>query len=298
VPPAAIPAPRSRPPLRGGGYYKDDGPGDSPPPDLERIADAQPRIEPLHRFANNPYNVFGKDYVPMRAVVPFRQSGIGSWYGRKFHGQRTSSGEVYDMYGMTAAHPTLPIPSYVRVTSQQNGRSVVVRVNDRGPFHAGRVIDLSFTAAFKLGYVIAGSAPVQVELLQPDEIARLGSQVAGNTSQAVQRPAQDAAQPRMAPTDSPGQADAPATAMRTAAANTASSGVYLQLGAFSSRDNAEGFRARVYRDLAWLADAIEIFSRDGIHRLHLGPYRDRNEAAGMAGRLKNEIDLNPVYVTR
>ena len=152
---------------RGGGYYLDDGPGDGPPPDLERIPDAQPRAEPLARFANNPYVVFGKEYVPERSVRTFRQRGLASWYGRKFHGQRTSSGEIYDMYAMTAAHPTLPIPSYARVTNVATGRSVVVRVNDRGPFRPGRVIDLSYAAAWKLGYVEQGSTMVEVDAIVP-----------------------------------------------------------------------------------------------------------------------------------
>ena len=124
------------PPAKFGGGYKDDGPGDGPAIDPDTIPDAVPRPEPLHRFANNPYSVFGRDYVPLREVTPYKARGIGSWYGRRYHGQKTSSGEIYDMYAMTAAHPILPIPSYVRVTNPANGKSVVVRVNDRGPFHA------------------------------------------------------------------------------------------------------------------------------------------------------------------
>ena len=148
-----------------GGYYKDDGPGERPPPG--DIADAVPRLEPLHRFANRPYEVFGKSYVPQTALVAFRQRGAASWYGKRFHGSRTSSGEAYDMYKMTAAHPTLAIPSYARVTNLANGKSVVVRVNDRGPFHAGRIIDLSYAAAARLGYLQAGSAQVEVESIVP-----------------------------------------------------------------------------------------------------------------------------------
>jgi rare lipoprotein A len=283
--PATASSPADSGARRPGAFYKDDGPGDNPPPDLDRVADAVPRIEPLHRFANNPYNVFGKDYAPMRTLEPFKQSGIGSWYGKKFHGQKTSSGEIYDMYGMTAAHPTLPIPSYARVTNQMNGRSVVVRVNDRGPFHAGRVIDLSFAAAFKLGYVIAGSAPVQVELLQPDEVARIAAR------------ADVPAAPASRPLDTPAVATAPVTAEVARAAAPAGS-VYLQLGAFSARDNAENFRARVYREVTWLSDAIEILQRDGIFRLHLGPYADRGQASAMAERLRRDIELAPVYVVR
>jgi rare lipoprotein A len=154
-----------------GGYYKDDGPGDNPPANLDRVADATPRLEPLHRYANRPYSRFGKDYVPLTAVGPFRQTGLASWYGRRFHGQPTSSGEVYDMYAMTAAHPTLPIPSYARVSNPANGRSVVVRINDRGPFHSDRIIDLSYVAAWKLGLVASGSGLVTVEAIVPGKVA-------------------------------------------------------------------------------------------------------------------------------
>ena len=168
--PSATPALQSAPAYvlkRGGGFYQDDGPGDNPPADLAAIPDAVPRDEPFNRFANRPYSVLGRDYVPLREVGRYRATGVASWYGRKFHGQKTSSGEPYDMYGMTAAHPTLPIPSYARVTNPANGRSVIVRVNDRGPFHAGRVIDLSYTAAWKLGYVGNGSTQVVVESIAP-----------------------------------------------------------------------------------------------------------------------------------
>ena len=154
-------------PPRGGASYKDDGPGANPPPNLDRTADAQPRAEPLSRAANRPYEVFGKRYVPLVSVQPFHQRGIASWYGRRFNGQPTSSGERYDMYAMSAAHPVLPIPSYARVTNLANGRSVVVRINDRGPFHSGRIIDLSYAAAHKLGYVAAGSTRVATDSLVP-----------------------------------------------------------------------------------------------------------------------------------
>jgi rare lipoprotein A len=159
-------------PPRSGGYYKDDGPDANPPGNLASVPDAVPRSEPLHKFANNPYTVFGKRYVPLASVQPFSERGTASWYGKRFHGQKTSSGEAYDMYKMTAAHPTLPIPSYVRVTHVGNGKSVIVRINDRGPFHGGRIIDLSYVAAYKLGYVGAGSAQVQIEAVVPGQPAR------------------------------------------------------------------------------------------------------------------------------
>jgi len=153
-----------------GGYYKDDGPGERVP---ANVADAVPRAEPLHKFANRPYKALGKEYVPMTSLQPFRQRGVASWYGKRYHGQKTSSGEIYDMYAMTAAHPTLPIPSYARVTNVANGKTVVVRINDRGPFLSGRIIDLSYAAAHKLGYVGAGSAQVEVESIIPGRRAGL-----------------------------------------------------------------------------------------------------------------------------
>ena len=153
-----------------GGYYKDDGPGDRLP---AHVADAVPRSEPLHKFANRPYTAMGKQYVPMTSLQPFRQRGLASWYGKRYHGQKTSSGEIYDMYAMSAAHPTLPIPSYARVTSVANGRSVVVRINDRGPFHAARIIDVSYAAAHKLGFIQAGAAQVAVESIIPGKSAGL-----------------------------------------------------------------------------------------------------------------------------
>jgi rare lipoprotein A len=153
-----------------GGYYKDDGPGDRAP-DLAAIPDAVPRAEPLHRWANRPYERFGRRYVPLTRVGPFQQRGLASWYGRRFHGNPTSSGERYDMYRMSAAHPLLPIPSFARVTNLANGRTVVVRINDRGPFHSDRIIDLSYAAAYKLGYVEAGSTRVLVEQVVPGGLA-------------------------------------------------------------------------------------------------------------------------------
>lgn len=141
-----------------------------PARDLDRIPDAVPRVEPLAKGANRPYSILGRRYVPRLADEPYPQQGLASWYGGKFHGRRTSSGEVYDMYAMTAAHPTLPIPSYVRVRHLDSGRTVVVRVNDRGPFYPGRIIDLSYVAARKLDLVRQGSAKVRIERITHAEI--------------------------------------------------------------------------------------------------------------------------------
>lgn len=156
-----------------GGYYQDDGPGDSPPPNLMDTPDADVRNDPLLPRSNRPYTVFGKTYTPITDEEPFTQIGVGSWYGKKFHGQRTSSGELYDMYKMTAAHPVLPIPSYARLSNMVSGATVIVRINDRGPFHASRAIDVSYTAALKLGLLGKGSHELKIERILPEEVERI-----------------------------------------------------------------------------------------------------------------------------
>jgi rare lipoprotein A len=285
VTPAAKPAPPKQPAWvlkKGGGYYQDDGPGDNPPPDLDAIPDAVPRAEPPHRFANNPYSVLGRDYVPLKPGTAYRASGIASWYGRKFNGQKTSSGEIYDMYGMTAAHATLPIPSYVRVTNPANGKSVIVRVNDRGPFHAGRVIDLSYTAAWKLGYVGNGSTLVEVETVLPGEAATI----------ARARPASEEADPiaRFAMAAEPAAKPLPELADAR--------GHYLQLGAFGNRDNAEALKARLARELGTLGDKLVVQPSGKLYRLQLGPWADAQEARDVAQHIREALDYAPVVVQR
>lgn len=138
------------------------------PPDLHTIPDAKPVTEPRSRYGNPPaYEVYGQRYFVLGSATGYRERGRASWYGTKFHGKRTSSGEPYDMFAMTAAHKTLPLPTYVRVTHLGNGRSVVVKVNDRGPFHEGRIIDLSYAAAAKLDILKHGHAEVEVETIEP-----------------------------------------------------------------------------------------------------------------------------------
>lgn len=147
-----------------------DGPEARPPPDLHLVPDAEPRLEAIRRGGpNKPYEVLGQRYEPVTEDRPIVERGLASWYGRKFHGRPTSSGEVYNMYAMTAAHATMPIPSYARVRNPANGREVIVRINDRGPFHAGRIIDLSYTAALKLD-ILRGVTPVEVERITYEDI--------------------------------------------------------------------------------------------------------------------------------
>jgi rare lipoprotein A len=141
-----------------------DGPG--VPVDTSNIKDPVPKAEPITKAGNkSPYTVFGKTYFVLPSNKDYREQGVASWYGKKFHGRKTSNGEVYDMYAMTAAHKTLPIPTYVRVTHSGNKRSIIVRINDRGPFHGPRIIDLSYVAALKLGFADTGTAEVLVETI-------------------------------------------------------------------------------------------------------------------------------------
>ena len=281
---------------RGGGYYLDDGPGDNePPPEvLAAIPDAVPRIEPLHRFANKPYTVLGKDYTPMKTRDSYKATGIASWYGRKFHGQKTSSGETYDMYGMTAAHPTLPIPSYVRVTNPATGKSVVVRVNDRGPFLHNRIMDLSYAAAWKLGYTGNGSTKVTVELLHPSDSDTLLATAPAPApapqpealAAAAPVPKPDTAQLAAAGTGAPSEIAAPAP------------GAYIQLGAFGNPDNAEAFRSHMARELDWLADRLRLESGGNVMRVQAGPFRDRAEADSHAEKIRAAIGIKPTIVMR
>ncbi|MFT3962419.1 septal ring lytic transglycosylase RlpA family protein [Propionivibrio sp.] len=285
---------------RGGGYYKDDGPADEIPNNLDDIPDAQPRLEPLHRFANNPYVVLGRSYVPNTSLRPFRQTGIASWYGKKFHGQKTSIGEPYDMFAMTAAHPTLALPSYVRVTNPGNGRSVVVRVTDRGPFHADRIIDLSYAAAYRLGYVNEGSTRVEVEALLPTEStsplyaeARPPVLPAKPAASKPERDELDSLMAQLAQDDA-----AAARPAEPPAAAPVARGVFLQLGAFSSADNAESLRAHLSRELDWLSESIQVQASGGIHRVHLGPYASRGDAEKVAEKIRLALGYRPSFVTR
>ncbi len=151
-----------------GKYYLDDGPLKGVTQEtIDAIPEPVPKREAMHKWTTRPYKVMGKTFVPMTEMAPYRARGVATWYGTRYHGRKTAMGETYDMLQLTAAHPTLPLPSYVRVTNVQNGKSVVVRVNDRGPFLHGRLIDLSYAAARRLDFVSKGSATVEVELLIP-----------------------------------------------------------------------------------------------------------------------------------
>ncbi len=285
---------------RGGGFYKDDGPGDEIPDGLDDIPDAEPKWEPIHRPATKPYVVLGKEYVPNTSVRPYKARGIASWYGKKFHGQKTSIGEPYDMFSMTAAHTTLAIPSYVRVSNVQSGKSVVVRVTDRGPFHADRVIDLSYTAAYKLGLINGGSGQVEVEAIIPGEMTGTTyAQVAPAAARPVPpTPAEQDEIALLAKKLSAEEAPLQSAAMAGERGDAGKPGVYLQLGAFSNADNAENLRSHLARDLDWVSEPIRINYSGGIHRLHLGPYATRGEADKIGERIRQTLGAKPTIILR
>lgn len=292
-----------------GGYYKDDGPGRNIPPGLELVPDAVVRAEPYAKWANRPYSIFGRTYNPILHEEPFTQRGVASWYGVKFHGQRTSSGEPYDMYKMTAAHPTLPIPSYARVTNVASGKSVVVRINDRGPFHAGRIVDVSYTAALKLGLLGKGSHEVQLERLFPHDPSRLATlrRAATSLAQAIGgTPAREQAlNVTPAPPDIAAlmleesvQSDSAAavTAAPAASADVAA-GFYLQLGAYGRVEKAHDMRNRLAA-AGVVVGNLDVAPSGSVHRLYGGPFGTRAQAQQAARDLPPELGLKPIVVKR
>lgn len=338
APTGSLPAPTPGPDRSAAPAPDRDGPPIAPPTNLAEVPDAEPRVESIRAAGpNKPYEIAGERYAPLTGDLPYAQRGLASWYGRKFHGRPTASGERYDMYAMTAAHPTLPLPSYARVRNPANGREVVVRVNDRGPFHGGRIIDLSYTAALKLG-VLRGVAPVEVERLTSEEI-RTGSWRQGLPTQAVAAapaPATAATASSSSPSGSaiatastnpvepttrvmatalPATADAPPEAMlpatseagaTAAAANMPAAavmpaparGFWVQLGAFRHRDSADRLHRRLALDLLWLAPLLGVFSDQQLLRVQAGPYTSRDEALRVAQRVRASAAMTPLVTER
>jgi rare lipoprotein A len=272
-----------------GGYLAGDGPGTDIPVNLDAIQDAVPKSEPLHRYANRPYIALGKTYTPLTVAGNFKERGIASWYGKKFNGERTSSGETYDMFAMTAAHPTLPLPSYARVTNLANQKSVIVRINDRGPFLHDRVIDLSYTAAYKLGIIGDGSSEVEVESLAPDVSINT---IAANTVQS--QPLESSAPAATAAVIvAPDAAATPPSAL--ASLGSSDTAVYLQLGAFVSQQNAESFLARMRTELGSTGKQLKLSTtKDGLVRVHIGPYGSQSEARSSAESLESKLGFKPM----
>jgi rare lipoprotein A len=222
------------------------------PPDVSRIPDPVPRAEPRSSRGNPPfYEVLGRRYYVMSDATGYRERGIASWYGTKFHGRSTSSGEPYDMYAMTAAHKTLPLPTYVRVTHRGNGRSIIVRVNDRGPFVGERIIDLSYAAAVRLGMHNDGTALVDVEALKPGALPEI---------------------PVVAVAEEP---------------LAESQAVWLQVGAFTEGSNAERLRARLAAEgIDGVVLQPEHLGLRNLYRVRIGPLFEVEAIEEMLGRVR------------
>ncbi len=264
--------------------------------DANSIPDPVPRHEPKSKYGNpKSYHVLGKTYYVENTAEGFRERGQASWYGHPFHGRRTSSGETYDMYLMTAAHKTVPIPSYMRVTNLENGKSMIVRVNDRGPFHEGRVIDLSYAAAKKLGVHASGTAPVEIAVVTPtqDNYPRQPARAPLMTAQAS--PAKPSLKPAQSAPNTTTTAQAPVVS------DAANQQAYLQVAAFNSKPRAQEM-ANHLQNLPEVP-GIEIESgysnNSPVHRVRVGPFNSPSFAQEFTAFVsKMYPDVSPVVITR
>ncbi|MBS0287092.1 MAG: septal ring lytic transglycosylase RlpA family protein [Proteobacteria bacterium] len=295
--------------------------GDGPPEsdiDVTHIPNATPKVEPLSRYGNpNKYEVFGKHYYTMPHSKGYAAEGTASWYGRKFHGQRTSSGEPYDMYGMTAAHRSLPLPTYAKVENLHNGKHVIVKINDRGPFVKGRLIDLSYAAAKKLGIHASGTGKVRITAIDPvhwhkqqkehTRLAKADTKSAKHKSAKASN-AKPAAKPiqlaqadkaKAGPTQKPATKPKQGTATnstkpkpKSKAVQTANTDkqIYIQLGAFSKKDNAQKLADRA-TTLTQALNNVDVRVLDSkatnksSYKVRIGPLKDEKQAASLKKRL-------------
>jgi len=229
---------------------KDSAPKNAP--DVSSVPNAVPRDEPRSKYGNPAhYEVFGKRYYTLKSSRGYHEKGIASWYGKKFHGRRTSSGETYDMYAMTAAHKTLPLPSYVEVTNLTNGRKVIVKVNDRGPFHGNRLIDLSYSAATQLGIIGHGTGMVEIRAISNGQVAAT-----------------------------------PVTERDETRRSTGPVGLYLQVGAFSTAHSADQLKAKLQHDIGDAIFIIPLQKPSGnLYRVRIGPLANVEYGDSLASRL-------------
>ncbi len=271
----SVPAPSKK----GGGYYLDDGPGDHPPENIDEIPNATPQVEPFHGRANQPYIALDNKYVPMTSFYPYKERGVASWYGKRYHGKKTSIGEVYDMYSMTGAHTTLPIPCYVRVTNTENNKNVIVRINDRGPFKKDRVIDLSFAAAYKLRLSDKGSGPVEVELIDPRQFSALKK-----TPDVLNEKIQEK--------------DVATAQVKLAEETISTEPLYIQAGAFKNEKNADLLLKQLLdMKIENTPPFKKQFSEDLFHVV-IGPFNSKDEANNIADLIKSKIKISIFVVTK
>ena len=295
---ASGPGPRTATPAQ-----RDGAPAQAPA-DLAALPDPVPRIEPIRKGGpNKPYAVLGQSYEPMAEDVPWREQGVASWYGTKFHGRRTASGELFSMYGLTAAHRTLPIPSYARVRHVKTGKSIIVRINDRGPFHASRVIDLSYAAAVKLGMASAGNAQVEVTRLTFDDIRR---GVWGTEPSPADDALPEGAAAEVAAVPAPAAlvservsaASVPPSPPPSRAHTPAQRGFYVQLAAMRQREGVDRLQQRVSSELADLLPMLAVFHEASLYKLKVGPYATRQDAVVAAAQAREALQLSPMVVER
>lgn len=254
------------------------------PPDVSQIPDAVPRVEAPSRGGNRPvYEVWGKTYRVLPDARGYVRQGTASWYGEKFHGYATSNGEIYDMYKMSAAHRSLPLPTYARVTNQDNGRSVIVRVNDRGPFHNDREIDLSYAAAARLDILERGTGRVKVEAIDPVVwLAENGGSGANRTVAPAVQPAPSAqASPRSVA--SVGAVNSGGGATSADAGGDDGVPIYLQIAALGSADNARALKARLERELS---HPVRVADATGMYRVQVGPLAHAGQVEPVRAELR------------
>jgi rare lipoprotein A len=253
-------------------------------PDANQVPDAVPREEPRSAFGNPPfYYVAGHRYVVLPSSSGYTERGVASWYGTEFHGLRTSTGEPYDMFAMTAAHKTLPLPCYARVTNLSNGRSVVVRINDRGPFVANRIIDLSYSAASRLDMIRNGTAFVQVDVLNP-AAPPLTASMPVSAPAAQEASAGFSSVPAMSPTAVAPQAPAAPTPA-PAPTPTAGASLYIQVGAYSRAENADGAVRRLRAAGLENVFALAPDAHQPLQRVRIGPIANVQQFDSTVARL-------------
>jgi rare lipoprotein A len=255
-----------------GGYYGTDGPHAKPPGNLDEIPDATPKVEALYKYSSKPYVALGEKYVPLKTAEGYKRRGVASWYGKMFDGKKTAIGETYDMYSMSAAHTVLPLPSYVKVTNIENGRSVVVRVNDRGPFKHKREIDLSYAAAHKLRLIEKGSGMVEVEAIDPRNYVAPSATIKNTAPEIV------TAAPNAQPS---------ATGLH-----------YVQAGAFGSEANAIALQNRINDlDIEDISKINRMYN-DGLYRLTVGPYQTRQAAEKTAQQIRKTLNTSTIILIK
>ncbi|ETX09882.1 rare lipoprotein A [Marinomonas ushuaiensis DSM 15871] len=251
---------------------------------VDHLPDLVPKWEPKSRGGNkSSYEVWGKTYQVMDSAKGYSAEGTASWYGKKFHGHKTSNGEIYDMYTFSAAHKSLPIPTYLKVTNLDNKQTVIVRVNDRGPFHGDRLIDLSYAAAARLDYHKKGLARVRIEAITPEQ---------GEIYNPVNNVNEDIAR---SPESLPAKA-LPVTSSSVSVISTEQQFTHLQLGAFSAEQSADRLKQRLFESFDTAIKILVNQQDDGLFKVLVGPYSDANELTSWQEKLQKEGFGNPVRV--